>query len=331
MAERGLRVGIFGTGGIAERAMVEPASTLDEVTVVAVGSRDPERARAFAERHGIPASGDYASVMANPDVDLIYVALPPVVHARWATAALEAGKHVLCEKPLSANGADARAIADAARANGRRAFVGFHYRLHSSTIRLLEVLRSGVLGDVRGVEVDFSIPHFVVKPGNIRLDGGLGGGAVMDVGCYAIDLLRAAWGEPEVRSASAQLYEADQRVDLQTDFTLAFADGLTAMVRSSFIGDDDGRMELRAVGSDATLRATSVIVPQWGATLKVSAGDDVLVDEHAREGESSYVAQLEHLVQVLQDGTPSLLDAERAVATMELVDDVYRNAGLEPR
>src|SRR4051794_3938715 len=119
--EHGLRVGIFGTGGIAERAMVEPSAQVDEVTVVGVGSRDPDRARAVADRHGISAAGDYASVVADPDVDLVYVALPPKVHARWAVAALEAGKDVLCEKPLSANGADARAIADAARANGRSA------------------------------------------------------------------------------------------------------------------------------------------------------------------------------------------------------------------
>lgn len=326
-----LRVGIFGTGGIAERAMVDPAAVVDGVEVVAVGSRDPERARAFAGRHGIPASGDYAGVMANPDVDLIYVALAPAVHRRWAVAALEAGKHVLCEKPLSANGADARAIADAAVANGRSAFVGFHYRLHSSTKRLLEVIGSGALGEVRDVEVDFSIPHFVVKPGNIRLDGDLGGGAVMDVGCYAIDLLRVAWGDGAVVSASSTVYPDDPRVDLQTDFVLSFAAGVTARVRSSFIGDDEGRMELNVIGSAAALRATSVIVPQWGVTLRVAAGDEVLVDEAADPSESSYVAQLEHLVDVLGRGGDSPLRADAAVATMETLDEVYRAAGLEPR
>lgn len=326
-----LRVGIFGTGTIAEKAMVEAAASVDEVTVVAVGSRDVERARAFADQHGIPAAGDYANVMANPDVDLIYVALPPAVHRRWAVAALQAGKHVLVEKPLSANGTDARAIADAARANGRSAFVGFHYRLHSSTKRLLEVIRSGMLGDIEDVEIDFSIPHFVVKPGNIRLDGDLGGGAVMDVGCYAIDLLRAAFGDAEVVSASSILYDGDPRVDMETDFVLSFTSGVTARVRASFIGDDKGRMEMRVVGAAATLDATSVIVPQWGATLRVTAGDEVLVDEKAVPEESSYVAQLEHLVEVIGQGADSPLHADAAVATMELLDDVYRAAGLEPR
>ncbi|MFJ4171721.1 Gfo/Idh/MocA family protein [Paenarthrobacter sp. NPDC089714] len=331
MTRPSLRVGIFGTGSIAERAMVEPSALVDKVQVVAVGSREPERARAFADRFGIQSAGDYASVMADPDVDLVYVALPPTVHAQWAVAALQAGKHVLCEKPLSANGTDAKAIADAASANGRSAFVGFHYRLHSFTRRLLEVIRSGQLGDIQDVGIDFSIPHFVVKPGNIRLNGALGGGAVMDVGCYAIDLLRAAWGEAEVVSSTSKLYDDDPRVDMETDFVLAFTSGIKARVRASFLGDDKGRMSLDIVGSNASLRATSVIVPQWGATLRVTAGDTVLIDEKASEGESSYVAQLEHLVEVLGAGAPTPLGAADATATMALVDDVYRASGLQPR
>nr|WP_315266104.1 Gfo/Idh/MocA family oxidoreductase [Microbacterium lemovicicum] len=326
-----LRVGILGAGGIAERAMVEPSRDVDGVEVVAIGAREPSRAEAFAARHDLPIAGDYERVLSDPSIDLIYLALPPVVHARWAVRALEAGKHVLCEKPLSANGTTAREIADAAAAAGRRAFVGFHYRLHASTVRLLEVVRSGVLGSVQSVEVDFSIPHFVVKPGNIRLDGDLAGGAVMDVGCYAVDLLRAAWGEPEVVSAAAELYDADPRIDLQTDARLRLPGGVPASVRSSFIGDDTGAMVMRVTGSDASLEATSVIVPQWGATLRVTAGDGVLIDEKAAEGENSYVRQLEHLRDVLADGSPSILDADRAVGTMRVVDAIYRAAGLQPR
>ncbi|MFC5790260.1 Gfo/Idh/MocA family protein [Agromyces tardus] len=326
-----LRVGILGAGGIAERAMVEPARDVDGVEVVAIGARDPQRAAAFAERLNLPVAGDYDTVLSHPDIDLVYLALPPVVHAEWAVRALEAGKHVLCEKPLSANEAGARRIAEVAAANGRRAFVGFHYRLHGFTQRLLEVIASGVLGTVRDVEIDFSIPHFVVKPGNIRLDGDLAGGAVMDVGCYAADLLRAAWGEPEVVSATAQLYADDPRIDLQTDAVLQLPGGVPARVRSSFIGDDTGSMSLRVVGSDASLEATSVIVPQWGAALTVTAGDRVLIQERAAEGENSYARQLEHLVTVLRDGSPSLLDADRAVGTMRVVDDIYRAAGLQPR
>ncbi|QIG39190.1 Gfo/Idh/MocA family oxidoreductase [Microbacterium sp. 4R-513] len=326
-----LRIGILGAGGIAERAMVEPSREVDGVRVDAIGARDPERAEAFAERLDLPKHGDYETILSDPDIDLVYLALPPITHAAWGVRALRAGKHVLCEKPLSVNGTTAAAIAEAAAETGRRAFVGFHYRLHGFTQRLLEVIASGVLGDVERADIDFSIPHFVVKPGNIRLDGDLGGGAVMDVGCYAVDLLRAAWGEPVVESATAVLYEDDPRIDLQTDAVLRLPSGAPASVRASFLGDDKGAMSLRVSGSAAELVATSVIVPQWGATLRVTAGGDVVIDAKAAEGENSYARQLEHLVAVLADGSPSILDAERGVGTMRVVDDIYRAAGLEPR
>jgi predicted dehydrogenase len=326
-----LRVGILGAGGITERAMVEPAREVPGVEVVAIGSRDPERARALAERLDVPEAGDYEAILSHPGIDLVYVALPPVFHAQWATRALRAGKHVLCEKPLSANEAGARAIAQAAAAVDRRAFVGFHYRLHGFTQRLLEVIGSGVLGSVEEVAFDFSIPDFVVQPGNIRLDGDLGGGAVMDVGCYAVDLVRAAWGDPQVVSSTAVLSQDDPRVDLQTDAELELPDGAPVHLRASFLGQGKGSMSLQVTGSTATLDATSVIVPQWGAELRVTSPEGLLVEARAEEGESSYVRQLEHLADVLRDGSPSLLDAGRAVGTMKVVDDIYRASGLEPR
>lgn len=327
-----LRVGILGAGGIAERAMVEPSKLVDGLDVIAIGARDPKRAADFAERLGLAVSGDYETVINHPDIDLIYLALPPIVHADIAAKVLAAGKHVLCEKPLSSNEKGAQRIADAAEANNQRAFVGFHYRLHGFTKRLLEVLNTGILGEIQQVEIDFSIPHFVVQPGNIRLDGDLAGGSVMDVGCYAVDLLRAAWGEPKVISAKAEIYKDDPRIDLQTDAILHILEGVEVKLRTSFIGDDKGSMSLRVVGSSAILDATSVIVPQWGATLKVvSPVGETLLEEAAQDGENSYVRQLEHLASVLKNAESSILDASRAVGTMRVVDEIYRAAGLEPR
>lgn len=331
MTEEPLRIGVLGAAGIAERAIVEPARELDGVRVIAIGARDPERARTAADRLGVTESGDYDTVLNHPDIDLVYIPLPSTVQAHWAVRALQAGKNVLCEKPLSANATTAAQIADAADAAGRRAFVGFHYRLHGFTRRLREVLASGVLGEVQRVEFDYSIPHFVVQPGNIRLDGGHGGGSFMDVGCYAVDLVRAVWGEPAVVSADAVLYDGDARVDLQTDAVLELAGGIPVLIRSSFIGDDKGSMSLRVVGSAAELEATSVIVPQWGAQLRVTAGDRVLIEEKAADGENSYARQLEHVVGALRDGIPSELDAALGVGTMRVVDEVYRAAGLQPR
>lgn len=324
-------IGVLGAAGITERAIVDPARGIDGVRVVAIGARDPERARAAADLLDVPEAGDYAAVLANPDVDLVYIPLPSTIQADWAVRALEAGKSVLCEKPLSANATTAARIASTAGATGQRAFVGFHYRLHGFTRRLLEVLQSGMLGEIRSVAFDFSIPHFVVQPGNIRLDADLGGGSFMDVGCYAVDLVRAAWGEPTVVSADVVLSEDDPRVDLQTDAALELPGGVPVGIRSSFIGDDRGSMTLRVEGSAASLLATSVIVPQWGAVLTVAAGDQVLLEEKAVEGENSYARQLEHVVAALRSGEPSELDAALGVGTMRVIDEVYRAAGLQPR
>ena len=153
----------------------------------------------------------------------------------------------------------------------------------------------------------------------------------MDVGCYAVDLMRAAWGEPTVVSAEAVLSADDPRVDLQTDAVLELPGGIPALVRSSFIGDDQGSMSLRVTGDAASLEATSVIVPQWGAVMRVTAGDRVLIEEKAVEGENSYARQLEHVAASLRDGSPSPLDAALGVGTMRVVDDVYRASGLQPR
>ncbi len=327
-----LRVGILGAGGIAERAMVEPSRTVDGVEVIAIGARDSDRAAEFANRLNLPISGSYEEILSNPNIDLIYLALPPIVHAELSVRALKAGKHVLCEKPLSANGEGAKTIAEAALSSGQRAFVGFHYRMHEFTKSLISTIQSGILGQLKSIEFDYSIPHFVVQPGNIRLNGDLAGGSFMDVGCYAIDLIRGAWGEPAVKLATAVLYEGDSRIDTQIDAELELDGGIPIKVRSSFIGDDKGAMSLHVVGADAILEATSVIVPQWGATLKVTnLAGQVLREEKAQEGENSYVRQLEHLVKVLNSGEPSILDAAQAVGTMQIVDQIYIAAGLQPR
>jgi predicted dehydrogenase len=128
------------------------------------------------------------------------------------------------------------------------------------------------------------------------------------------------------------LYPDDQRIDLQTDAVLELEGGIPATIRSSFIGDDKGAMSLKVFGADANLEATSVIVPQWGATLTVTNKDgDLILESKAVEGENSYARQLEHLVSVLASGAPSLLDAQQAVGTMKVVDEIYRAAGLQPR
>ena len=253
--QRPIGIGILGAAGIAERAIVEPARELDGVRVIAIGARDPN-ARAHAGRSS--RDSRIRRLRDGPE--------SPRRRPRLHPAALD-GAGAL--GGAGAAGGQARALREAAV--GERD----ELRRRSPTLRMPPIAAPssdsttgctaspvgcwrcssrGCSGRSSGVEFDYSIPHFVVQPGNIRLDGDLGGGSFMDVGCYAVDLVRAAWGEPTVVSAEAVTYADDPRVDMQTDAELELADGIPVHVRSSFIGDDEGSMSLRVTGSAADLR-----------------------------------------------------------------------------
>ena len=240
-----VRIGVLGAARIAPKAVVAPAATQSDADVVAVAARDPDRAQDFATRHGIPRVLDsYDALLADPDVDAIYNALPNALHARTTIAALEAGKHVLCEKPFTANAADAEAVAAAAAHAGKVVMEAFHYRYHPLFERVLELTAGlGQLRDVRARAI-----AIVPKQADIRYQLELAGGATMDVGCYAIHQLRTVVGaEPDVESAAAKV--AAPGVDRAMRATLTFADGPSASVECALL---DARLpiaDLRVSGA----------------------------------------------------------------------------------
>src|SRR5204863_5015745 len=154
-----VRIGCLGAARIAPAALIKPACTSEEVDATAIAARDAGRARVFAAKHSVPVVHDsYDALLADPDVDAIYNPLPNGLHALWTIRALEAGKHVLCEKPFTANAAEAERVRDAAEASGLVVMEAFHWRYHSLAARMLEVVRSGELGDVRHVETWMCFP-----------------------------------------------------------------------------------------------------------------------------------------------------------------------------
>src|SRR5436190_1784336 len=218
-----LRIGILGAARIAPMALIRPARQVPEAAVTAVAARDPTRAAIFARKHGIPRVADsYAALLADPEIDAIYNPLPNSLHATWTIQALEAGKHVLCEKPLASNADEARSMADAARRCDRVLVEAFHYRYHPLAARMRAIIDSGALGTVQHIEATMCIPLPI--PGDIRYQWKLAGGATMDVGCYAISLVRfLAGAEPEVLRAHARLSSA--KVDRWISADFQFADG----------------------------------------------------------------------------------------------------------
>ncbi len=224
---------MLGAAKIAPPAIVRPARAVDEAEVVAVAARDPERARAFASKHHIPKVHDsYSSLLDDPDVDAIYNPLPNGLHGRWTIAALEAGKPVLCEKPFTANAAEAEEVAAVARRTGLVVMEAFHYRYHPMAIRMVSLLRSGELGPIHHIEAWMCTPLW--PPRDIRWQLGLAGGSTMDLGCYTIHLTRSLAGaEPEVVTAEARQRSAGVDRWLRADLRLP--DGATGRITAAML------------------------------------------------------------------------------------------------
>ncbi len=321
-----LRIGILGAARIAPAALIGPARDDPAVEVVAVAARDRSKAEAFARKHGLGTSYDgYQALLDSPEIDAVYNPLPNGLHGRWTLAAIAAGKHVLCEKPFTADAEEARTVAAAARDAGLVVMEAFHYRYHPLARRLREVIDSGELGPLRHVTTAmcFPLPRF----SDIRYDYDLAGGALMDAGCYAVHLARLLGGEPEVITARAKL--RDPRVDRAMRAELRFPGGHTGMITCSMWSSDVLRMSARVIGERGELRVINPYAPQFFHRLSVRTGDQRRVEHFSRR--PSYAYQLDAFVAAVRDGTPVLTPPEDSIATMSVIDAIYRAAGLPLR
>jgi predicted dehydrogenase len=324
-----LRIGVLGAARIAPNALIKPAREVPEVAVTAVAARDAVRAKAFAARHDIPVVHDgYAALVADPDVDAVYIPLPNGLHAEWCLAALAAGKHVLCEKPLTANADEARRVAEAAEETGLVVMEAFHYRYHPLVARVLAVLAEGAIGRVTRIETAlcFPLPRF----GDIRYRLDLAGGSMMDAGCYAVHFLRllgGAAGEPRVTSARARLRSPE--VDRYLSAEFEFPDGATGRATASMWSARLLSVSATVVGEAGLIRVRNYVLPQAYHRLTVRSGGHT---RHERvPGEASYTHQLRAFADAVRHGGPNLTPPSDSVRTMSLIDDAYRAAGLHPR
>jgi len=228
---RTLRVGIMGAANIA-RAFCAGVRPSRKVAVTAVASRDVAKGKAFALETGIPqVHPTYEALLADPAIDAIYNPLPNNLHAQWSIRAAEAGKHVLCEKPLATSAADARAMYDAARRNGVYLVEAYPYRAQPQTLMLRQLLEAKAIGRLQLVQASFGFP--LTDPANIRLDPALAGGALMDAGCYPVSLVRTIAGERPIR-VHAMAKWASSGVDRTLLSSLEFPSGLLAQISCSF-------------------------------------------------------------------------------------------------
>jgi len=322
-----VRIGILGAARIAPTALIRPSREVEGARVVAVAARDAERARAFARKQGIPrVHRGYEELISDPEIDAIYNPLPNGLHGEWTIRALRQGKHVLCEKPMASNAAEAERMAAVAEETGGFLVEAFHQRYHPLAARMKEIVDGGSLGRVEHIEAHLCIP--LIRPGDIRFRFELAGGATMDVGCYAINMVRfLAGAEPEVVRAEARL--SSPRVDRYMSADLRFPDGRSGRITGSLFSSALVRGSARVRGDQGEMAVLNPIVPHLYHRLKLRGPHGTRTERVA--GRATYTHQLEAFVKLLRDGTPMVTDARDAIANMRVIDAVYRKAGLPLR
>jgi predicted dehydrogenase len=322
-----LRIGCLGAARIAPAALIKPSASNEGVECSAVAARDPDRAQAFAAKHHIAkVSESYEALLEDPEIDAVYNPLPNGLHGTWTIRALEHGKPVLCEKPFTANAEEAQRVADAAAESGLVVMEAFHWRYHPMAERMLEIVASGELGEVRRIEAAMCFPLPMFK--DIRWQLSLAGGALMDAGCYPVHMVRTLAGaEPTVVKASAKLHSPG--VDRRMEAEFSFADGRTGGILTSMWSSTLLRLAVVVTGSRATMRVLNPTTPQMFNRISVSGARG---KRHERvRGAPTYNYQLEAFRAAVREGAPTLTAPSESVANMRVIDAIYLAAGLPTR
>ena len=313
-----IRWGILSTARIAER-IVEGARLSETAQIVAVGSRDRTRAQAYASEHGIErVHGSYEDLLADPEVDAIYIPLPNSLHVPWSVKALEAGKHVLCEKPLTRDPAQVDVAFDAADRAGRVLMEAFMWRFHPQTDELVRLVSSGAIGDVRVVRTAFGFGG--IHPDNVRLQSSLEGGALMDVGCYCVSALRLLCGEPE-RVSGEQVLGGDGGVDIRFAGTLRFAGDIVGTFDCGM--DVHRRHSIEVVGSEGTILVPSPWQTPLGSEILVTRED---TERIVPESVDPYARELDEVAAAVAEGRPARLGREESLGQARTIAALYRAA-----
>ncbi len=315
-----LRIGILGAARVAIYALIAPARTVEGVMVQAVAARDPARARAYADEHGIAqVCDDYAALIADPAVDAIYNALPPSLHARWSIAALDAGKPVLCEKPFALTLADVDAMLAAEARSGKLLMEAQHSHWHPLSERMRAVAASGVLGDIRHIDAHFDAP--VADTGHeLRYDHGVGGGALWDLGTYPAHWIRSVLGTDWHVARTTQRRHAGG-ADIATEAHLVAPGGATARLACAM--DADFAATLTVAGTRGQLAITNPMVPQRGHRFALTVDGTT---EEAQFSGDTYVGQLTAFRDAVVHGEPVATRGAWSRATIALLAAIDTHA-----
>lgn len=310
-----IKWGILGCANIARKSFLPAVAASANGTAVAIASRDGAKAAAWAQEHQIDRSYDsYERLLADPEVDAVYIPLPNSLHAEWIERAAAAGKHVFCEKPLTANAAEAvQAVAAAAR-HGVLLFEAFVYRLHPQTALVRRLLDEGAIGEVKTAHAWFHF-HLQERVHNVRMKADLAGGALMDVGCYCIDWARWLLGEPESVWASAQ-YEAG--VDTTCQGALRFAEGRSVTFSASM--DCTGYQGARIFGTKGEIELTAPWHPRGEQAAVIVRTPDGETVHRVSQDEPPFTAAVNAFGDAVLAGRPLPVAPDEGTRNMRAID-----------
>jgi len=315
-----LRWGLLGTARI-NRAVIPPLRASAGNRLLAVASRDPATAAGYAERWGIArVHGSYEALIADPEIDAVYVPLPNHLHAEWTIRAARAGKHVLCEKPLALGVAEVDAIAAAARETGVAIAEAFMYRHHPQTLKVKELVDGGAIGVPRFVRGTFTFSHD--RPDDVRLRPEWGGGCLWDVGCYPLSFARFVLGAEPVEVTGAQVL-GPTGIDETFVGQLAFPNGALAQIDAGF--RSPYRTHFEVVGTEGAISVPQPWRPE-GKPARLVRGD--AVEEIVVAGDDRYLLEIEDLADCARTGREprvSLAESRGNVATIVALQESARS------
>jgi predicted dehydrogenase len=325
----GLRWGILSTADIGLTKVIPGIQRAARCEVVAIASRDAARAEAAARQLAIPrAHTSYEALLADPDVDAVYIPLPNHLHAEWTIAAARAGKHVLCEKPLAMTAPDAERMIAACHEAGVGLMEAFMYRLHPSWIAVRELVASGRIGRLQAVQSWFS--YYNDDSLNIRNVRAFGGGALMDIGCYCINVSRLLFDGEPTRVEASMRREPPDGVDVVTSALLEFGGGVASFT-CSIRAEDDQRVDIYGTTGRISVEIPFNIPPDRPSRIHLIAGGDPPVapgiETFTFETADPYGVEAQRFAEAILDDLPTPTPPEDAVANMRVIEQIVEAAG----
>ncbi len=320
MKKNTLKWGILGTARIAQNKIIPAIKSSRRNELYAVASRSLTKAEEFARLNVIPkVYGSYEELLRDETVQAVYIPLPNSLHKSWTIAAINAGKHVLCEKPIGLNQAEAREMAALAEEKGVILMEGFAYRYHPRYEKLFEMVSKGAIGSPRYIHSTFTFN--ITNPNDIRLVPELGGGALMDVGCYCIDISRQLT-EREPVSVQAQFYEGNTGVDLQVAATLDFGDNIYAQFEAAF--NTTKQQSIKIAGNEGSLIIQNPFLSGGKRTRAVLSSEEEEKTMHFW-GKNEYKHMFDHFQRLVAGKAEPRYPLSHSIADMRIIDAIKQS------